>query len=341
MWLFKQEQRGQVDADLAVIINNIAVACKNISNLVATAPVRGLVGLAESKNKSGDEQKKLDVISNDIFVAAMADTARSAVIVTEEEDVPVGVDALSGDYIVCFDPIDGSSNIDAAVPTGSIWGVYSPGECVVDPDDDAEAALEKCVLNTRKSGEELVCAGYVMYSSATVMMLTVGDGVYGFTLDWSTGEFVLSHEDVKIPETTERAGRFYSGNQGNVDKWAPEMRAYVEHLQGGGGDGGGPFTYRYIGALVGDFHRTLLYGGIWLYPPDASAPEGKARLLYEVAPMGYMAEQAGGAATWGPLANERVVEVVPQHIHQRSPMFVGSKSMVEGLAEFLAKEHAK
>jgi fructose-1,6-bisphosphatase I len=170
------------------------------------------------------------------------------------------------------------------------------------------------------------------------MMLTVGSGVYGFTLDWNTGEFVLSHENLKIPETTTESGRWYSGNQGNVDKWAPEMRSYAEHLQSGGGDGGDPFVYRYIGALVGDFHRTLLFGGIWLYPPDSGAPEGKARLLYEVAPMGYMAEQAGGAATRGPKAKDRVVEVVPENIHQRSPMFVGSKSMVEGLQKFLAEK---
>ena len=339
-WMFRQEQAGHMDADLAVIINSIAVACKRISNLVATAPIRGLVGLADSRNESGDEQKKLDVISNDIFCDAMRSSARSAVIVTEEEDVPVGVADAIGGYLVSFDPIDGSSNIDAAVPTGSIWGVYHPGpdECALDVGDDAETALEKCVTNARKTGEQLACAGYVLYSSSTVMMLTVGSGVYGFTLDWNTGEFVLSHENLKIPETTTSSGRWYSGNQGNVDKWAPEMRAYAEHLQSGGGDGGDPFVYRYIGALVGDFHRTLLFGGIWLYPPDSGAPEGKARLLYEVAPMGFMAEQAGGAATRGPKAKDRVVEVVPENIHQRSPMFVGSKSMVEGLQKFLSEK---
>lgn len=174
-----------------------------------------------------------------------------------------------------------------------------------------------------------------MYSSATVMMISVGNGVFGFTLDWTTGEFVLSHDDVKIPNPGQR---IYSGNQGNVEKWAPEMRAFVDHLQKGGDDGGEPFTYRYIGALVGDFHRTLLYGGIWLYPPDSSAPEGKARLLYEVAPMGFLAEQAGGMATWGPMADKRVMEVVPQHIHQRSPMFVGSSDVITSLQKFLVKE---
>jgi fructose-1,6-bisphosphatase I len=303
-FLFREETAGRVNGDLAIIVNNIAIACKKISNLVAVAPITGLTGLAGGSNESGDEQKKLDV------------------------------EAISGDYIVCFDPIDGSSNIDAAVPTGSIFGIYSSGECVITDGDSVEDAMEKCVLNARKSGEELVCAGYVMYSSSTVMMLTCGDGVYGFTLDTATGEYVLSHDDVKIPDPGQR---IYSGNNGNVDKWAPEMKAYVRYLQLGGADKDkGPFSYRYIGALVGDFHRTLLYGGIWLYPPDASAPQGKARLLYEVAPMGYLAEQAGGMAMWGETAEKRVMEVVPQNIHQRSPMFVGSTSMVKDLQEFLA-----
>ena len=325
-FLFREEQRGVVSGDLAIIVNNIAVACKKISNLVAVAPIQNLTGLAGSSNESGDEQKKLDVISNDIFCDAMSDTCRANMIVTEEEDVPLRVEAISGDYIVCFDPIDGSSNIDAAVTTGSIFGIYSSGECQIFEHDSVEEAMEKCVLNARKSGEELVCAGYVMYSSSTVMMLTVGDGVYGFTLDTSTGEYVLSHDDVKIPDPGQR---IYSGNNGNVDKWAPEMKAYVRYLQLGGADRAkGPYSYRYIGALVGDFHRTLLYGGIWLYPPDKSAPQGKARLLYEVAPMGFLAEQAGGMAMWGECAEKRVMEVVPEQIHQRSPMFVGSSKMV-------------
>ena len=151
---------------------------------------------------------------------------------------------------------------------------------------------------------------------------------------------MLSHDDVKIPNPGQR---IYSGNLGNIDLWAPELKAYVEHLTEGGPDGGKPWTYRYIGALVGDFHRTLLYGGIWLYPPDSNAPRGKARLLYEVAPMGWLAEQAGGLATYGPMATDRVLTVVPQTIHQKSPMFVGSKQAVIGLQTFLEKrkgEHA-
>ena len=235
----------------------------------------------------------------------MSGHVRAAVIVTEEEDVPLRVEAISGDYIVCFDPIDGSSNIDAAVTTGSIFGVR-PGRVRSSNPDATPEAMEKCVLNTRKSGEELVCAGYVMYSSATVMMLTVGDGVYGFTLDTSTGEYVLSHEDVKIPETTEQ--RIYSGNHGNVDKWAPEMKARTWSTCSS--------AARRRRAVHVPIHRRprrgfpphVLYGGIWLYPPDSSAPQGKARLLYEVAPMGYSAEQAGAprpGARWRTSASWR------------------------------------
>ena len=208
-WMFRQEQAGHMDADLAVIINSIAVACKRISNLVATAPIRGLVGLADSTNESGDEQKKLDVISNDIFCDAMRSSARSAVIVTEEEDVPVGVADAIGGYLVSFDPIDGSSNIDAAVPTGSIARArvppgaptsarWIPGRRRRRP---GEVRFERA-QDGRAAGVRGVRVVLVLDAS---MMLTVGSGVYGFTLDWNTGEFTLSHEDLKIPETNGEA----------------------------------------------------------------------------------------------------------------------------------------
>lgn len=212
--------------------------------------------------------------------------------------------------------------------------MYSPGECRVDDTDTVESAVEKCLVNTRQSGEQLVAAGYCMFSSSCVFMLTTGQGVYQFDFDPDVGEFVMSKERVMVPDG-DKMQRIYSGNNGNVNLWAPELKAYVSYLQAGGKDGGKPFSYRYIGALIGDAHRTLLYGGLWLYPPDANAKEGKARLLYEVAPIAFIFEQAGGLATHGPLADKRVMEVVPQHIHQKHPMFVGSKSMVEDLQRFL------
>mmetsp|Transcript_17589 Transcript_17589/g.49161 ORF Transcript_17589/g.49161 Transcript_17589/m.49161 type:complete len:185 (-) Transcript_17589:18-572(-) len=171
--------------------------------------------------------------------------------------------------------------------------------------------MENCVLNVQQAGTELVAAGYCMYSSSTVLVLSLGTGVYGFTVDQQIGEFLMSHPNLKIPDPGQR---IYSGNEGITNLWAPELKEYVATLKAG--EGGKPYSCRYIGALVGDFHRTLLYGGIWLYPPDIKAPEGKARLLYEVAPMSYLAEQAGGLACFGPLADQRVLEVVPQAVHQ-------------------------
>ena len=321
-----------------------------------------MVGLAAgaAANASGDAQKKLDVVANDVFAAAVSECGACSIVVSEEEDTPIAIAGASGGYIACFDPIDGSSNIDAAVATGSIFGVYTPGECAVDFETDGpEEVLRKCALNVRKSGQELVAAGYCMYSSSTVLVLTVGTGVYGFTLDAAIGEFVLSHADVKIPEPGQR---IFSGNAGNAALWAPELAAYLPTLFAPP-EGGKPYVYRYVGALVADFHRTLLYGGahsgeialqssrndlsharrtgIWLYPPDSKAPSGKARLLYEVAPMALLAEQAGGLATWGPGATERVLDVVPTAVHQRSPMFVGGAAEVRRLQAHLAAAGAK
>ena len=327
--------RGDIDADLAIALNSVAIACKRVRALVARAPIAGNTGAAGGSNASGDEQKKLDVIANDVFVETLRACGRASVIVTEEEDTPIAVERASG-YIVTFDPIDGSSNIDACVTTGSIFGVYAPGACEIKDTDSAEETLANCLTNSLQSGEALVAAGYCMYSSSCVFVLTTGDGVAQYDFDENVGEFVCSKERVTIPDG-DKMQRIYSGNNGNVNLWAPELKDYVAHLQKGGSDGGKPWTYRYIGALIGDFHRTLLYGGIWLYPPDTSAPNGKARLLYEIAPISMIAEQAGGMSTRGPKANESVLDVVPKHIHEKSPMFVGSKSAVQDLQEFLKK----
>jgi fructose-1,6-bisphosphatase I len=341
IWLTRQAQLGNLDDDLVIVINSIAIACKQIMSLVKAAPLQGNIGLAGGKNESGDEQKKLDVIANDIFLNAVQKCGRSSVIVTEEEDHPVlsATNVGNGDYVVTFDPIDGSSNIDACVTTGAIFGIYSPGECDIDPTQSAEEIMKNCTENANQSGENLVAAGYCMFSSSCVFMITTGHGVFGFTLDEQIGEFVMSHEKLQIPDGKDMK-RIYSGNNGNVQLWAPELREYVKQLQTGEIDGrkGDPWSYRYIGALIGDFHRTLLYGGIWLYPPDVKATEGKARLLYEVAPIAMIAEQANGMATRGKMADERVMEVKPMSIHQKSPMFVGSNSAVLGLQKFL-KEH--
>lgn len=201
---------------------------------------------------------------------------------------------------------------------------------MIEADDTAASSLDKCVIDVRRSGHDLVAAGYCMFSSSTVLVLTLRTGVWGFTLDRDIGEFVVSHPNMKIPDP---GARIVSGNAGNVDKWQPKaLGAFFRSLQ----DSHPPWSYRYVGALVADFHRTLCYGGLWLYPPDAGSPSGKARLLYEVAPMALLAEEAGGMATCGADAARRVLDVVPASPHQRSPMFVGGAGDVRALQAFLA-----
>eukprot|EP00955_Chlamydomonas_euryale_P088872 364418-Chlamydomonas_euryale.AAC.13 len=247
------------------------------------------------------------------------------VLASEEEDFPVAVDiadAYSGNYIVVFDPLDGSSNIDAGISVGSIFGIYEPDEeCPMDSHDDAEKLVEQCVVNVCQPGKDLAGAGYCLYSSSTILVLSVGTGVYGFTLDPAIGEFVLTHDNVKIPET----GKIYSFNEGNMALWDQPTQDYINSLKQPEKWGGKPYSARYIGSLVGDFHRTLLYGGIYGYPGDSKNENGKLRLLYECAPMSYLAEQAGGAGSTGKM---RVLDVMPDAVHQRVPLFVGSKKEI-------------
>lgn len=296
----------------------------------------------KTQNTTQKSKQKLDIIANDIFTASVANCGRTSITVSEEDEHPVLVDvAAGGKYIVTSDPIDGSSNLDAAISSGTIFGIYTPGECVIDEADGADAVLEKCTLNVRKAGTELAGAGYVLYSSSTVLVLTLGAGVHSFTLDRGIGEFVLTDSNLKIPDG-DGAQRIFSGNLGNISLWDDDLRAYVEEellATTAAGEGGQkkkkPYSYRYVGALVADGHRTLLYGGTWLYPPDLVAKKGKARLLYEVAPMAMIAEQAGGLACVGDCADERVLDVVPSSVHEKSPLFMGSKSEIEKLQRFL------
>jgi len=346
IWLLENERDDVIDTDLAILLSSIASACKQISSLVKLAPLQGNTGAAGTENASGDEVKKLDVLANEVFVNTLRSTGRTGIIVTEEEEQPVAIDVVSGgDYIATFDPIDGSSNLDAAVTSGAIFGVYHPNEqCKVDASMDD--VLEQCLTAVQQSGEALAASGYCMFSASAVFMITVGNGVYGFTLDETCGEFILTHEKLKIPEMGQGGQAIVSCNLGNTPLWDPKLAKYVDTLYSAEGAAAAgldlkhnkdkPYSYRYIGALVGDFHRTLLYGGIWLYPPDSKAPEGKARLLYEVAPIGMIAEQAGGMATFGDKAEKRVLDVVPKKVHQKHPMFVGSKGEVERLQKFLA-----
>jgi len=327
-WLLRKEREGVIDNELTVVLCSIATACKQISSLVQRAGISNMTGLAGETNVQGEDQKKLDVISNEVFCQSLKLSGRTGVIASEEEDTPVAVEeTYSGNYVVVFDPLDGSSNIDAGVSTGSIYGIYQAStSCLVD--DKVE---EACIVNVCQPGNALMAAGYCMYSSSCIMVLTVGDGVYGFTLDPMVGEFILSHADIKVPAK----GKIYSFNEGNYASWSPKLKEYMQSLKAGGKEGGKAYSARYIGSLVGDFHRTLLYGGIYGYPSDVRNPNGKLRLLYECAPMSFIMEQAGGKGSTG---KERVLDIEPTAVHQRVPLYIGSPEEVDYAESFVKSE---
>jgi fructose-1,6-bisphosphatase I len=238
-------------------------------------------------------------------------------------------------YVAVFDPLDGSSNVDAGIPTGTIIGIYEHDEaCVIDLDcigDDCTEQEAQCLANTLQPGTNLVAAAYCLYSSSTFLALTLGNGVYIFTLDETLGEFVLSKPHVQIPEDC----KIYSMNEANLEKWDAPLQKVVKGWREGTGKSGERFSSRYIGSMVGDVHRTLLYGGVFGYPGDTKNPNGKLRLLYEGAPMSFIMEQAGGLSTTG---KERVMEITPEYVHQRVPVLMGSKNAIQEIIDAYAAE---
>ncbi|XAR50876.1 Fructose-bisphosphatase [Bertholletia excelsa] len=331
-WLLKQELAGTIDAEMTIVLSSISTACKQIASLVQRAGISNLTGVHGAVNVQGEDQKKLDVVSNEVFSTCLRSSGRTGIIASEEEDVPVAVEeSYSGNYIVVFDPLDGSSNIDAAVSTGSIFGIYSPNdECLADIGDDSTlgSAEQRCVVNVCQPGSNLLAAGYCMYSSSVIFVLSIGTGVFAFTLDPMYGEFVLTQEKIQIP----KSGKIYAFNEGNYQLWDDKLKKYIDDLKDPGPTGK-PYSARYIGSLVGDFHRTLLYGGIYGYPRDKKSKNGKLRLLYECAPMSYIVEQAGGKGSDG---HGRILDIQPTEIHQRVPLYIGSVEEVEKLEKYLA-----
>ncbi|KAG7033799.1 Fructose-1,6-bisphosphatase, chloroplastic [Cucurbita argyrosperma subsp. argyrosperma] len=316
-WLLKQEQAGVIDAELTIVLSSISMACKQIASLVQRASISNLTGVQGAVNVQGEDQKKLDVVSNEVFSNCLRSSGRTGIIASEEEDVPVAVEeSYSGNYIVVFDPLDGSSNIDAAVSTGSIFGIYSPNdECLGDIVGDDSTQLgtteQRCVVNVCQPGSNLLAAGYCMYSSSIIFVLTIGQGVFAFTLDPMYGEFVLTQENIQIP----KAGKIYAFNEGNYQLWDDKLKKYIDDLKDPG-PSGKPYSARYIGSLVGDFHRTLLYGGIYGYPRDKKSKNGKLRLLYECAPMSFIVEQAGGKGSDG---HQRILDIQPTEVSSSNP----------------------
>jgi len=285
---------------------------------VARAGLLDVIGAVGRENVQGEVQQKLDVYANNALIHCLGVRENVAIIASEENEEPITFDGRSGPgkYIVLFDPLDGSSNIDVNVSVGTIFSIFALPDDYRDADGNV-AALQK--------GSQQLAAGYVIYGSSTIMVYTTGHGVHGFTLDPTVGEFVLSHENIRMPA----AGKSYSSNDAYWDTFPTEYREYLAHLRSGAA--GRKYSLRYIGSLVADFHRTLLHGGVFLYPPTKSHPGGKLRLMYEANPVAFIAEQAGGMALDG---HQRILAIAPTSIHQRTPLVVGSKTELELFQKF-------
>lgn len=320
--------------ELESIFASIQTATKTISTLVRRSAMTGLTGLQAgggSINVQGEEQKKLDIITNDVLKNALKFSGKMGVLASEEEDEPVPMedDMKYGEpltdkevifeegnkFVAVFDPLDGSSNVDAGIPTGTIFGIFEEGDttCMVDDDPDVSQSEAECLAATLRPGTALVASGYVLYSSATEFVFSLGAGCQGFTLDETNGEFVLTHPDIELPPR----GKIYSLNEANRWSWDEPLRDYVTAIQKGEGESGVQYSARYIGSMVGDVHRTLLYGGIFAYAADKKNVNGKLRLLYEAAPMSFLIEQAGGLAVTG---MHNIMDIVPTNVHQRVPV---------------------
>src|ERR1700733_14245123 len=296
------------------LLSGVTMAAKMVEAKIRSAGVSDGLGAFGSENVQEEEQQKLDVDATEVLLHCLGLRDSVAALVSEEDEEPetFSRDAETGEYIIVFDPLDGSSNIDVNVNVGTIFSVLRrlPAEL---------GTLDESIL---QPGFRQVAAGYVVYGPSTVLVYTTGSGVHGFTLDSTIGAFVLSNEQMKMPEQCS----YYSVNEANAAGWPEEYRAYLAMLREG--KLGKEYSSRYIGSLVADFHRTLLKGGVFLYPPTLKQPKGKLRLLYEANPLAFIAEQAGGIATNG---ISRVLEIKPEGIHQRTPFCVGSRQEMEAL----------
>ncbi|TMW57173.1 hypothetical protein Poli38472_003098 [Pythium oligandrum] len=312
------EQDLQTNADLCILFSSIELACKVIASAVRRAGLTGLYGLDGSENSTGDAVKKLDVLANDIFINALKSSTKIEVMVSEENADPIIVQAGSSGakFCIAFDPLDGSSNIDCNVSTGTIFAIYQ-----------VPTGSTGGIQDILQPGNKLVAAGYCMYGSSTQLVLTWGNGVNGFTLDPTIGAFILSHHNIRIPDTPKT---IYSCNEGNYSLWDDVTKSFVDECK----NKPTPYAARYVGSMVSDVHRTILYGGIFLYPADKKSKTGKLRLLYEANPMSYIVEQAGGVSTTG---TQRVLDLIPTNIHERSPIFLGCARDVNRVIELYAQ----
>jgi fructose-1,6-bisphosphatase I len=311
--LERQRQFPDARGEFTQLFQQLALAGKIISSRVNQAGLAGLLGHTGKVNIQGETVQKMDMFANDTLIRACEGGGQVCLMASEEVDDPIPIPTRypKGKYVLMFDPLDGSTNIDVNISIGTIFSVHRRLS-------DAEPTLADCL----QQGSKQVAAGYIIYGSSCMFVYTTGDGVHGFTLDPTVGEFFLSHPDIKMPER----GKTYSVNEGNQEVWDERVRKWVSWLKTPDKAAGRPYSGRYIGTLVADFHRTLLKGGVFAYPADSKNANGKLRLLYEAAPMAMLAEQAGGRASTG---TQSILDVVPTALHQRVPLYIGSKLDVE------------
>jgi len=311
--------------ELTRLLYHVMVAAKMVNKKVNKAGLVDILGEAGEVNVQGEDQKKLDVFANDQFIAALRSSGECCGIASEENQEIITFDddlSRDGNYIFCMDPLDGSSNIDVNVSIGTIFSIYRR----ISPRG------ERAILDDfLQPGTKQVAAGYIVYGSSTMLVYTTGRGVFGFTLDPSIGEFCLSHHDIKTPDD----GTIYSINEGNAHEFPEGIKKYVDYCKDIDKPSHRPYSARYIGSLVSDFHRNLLKGGIFLYPHTEKNPEGKLRLLYECNPIAFLAEQAGGKASTG---SHRIMEIKPHSLHQRVSIITGSLHMVEKAEAFIKEQ---
>ncbi|TRY89564.1 hypothetical protein DNTS_025282 [Danionella cerebrum] len=317
-FLLEEGRKAKGTGELTTLLNAMCTAVKAISSAVRKAGIAHLYGIAGSTNVTGDQVKKLDILSNDLVINMIKSSFTSCVLVTEEHDKAIIVEPdRRGKYVVCFDPLDGSSNIDCLASIGTIFAIYRKCSDTEPSENDA-----------LQPGRNIVAAGYALYGSATMIVLSTGQGVNCFMLDPAIGEFILVDRDVKI----KKKGNIYSLNEGYAHYFEPAITEYLQKKKFPE-DGSAPYGARYVGSMVADVHRTLVYGGIFLYPANTKSPKGKLRLLYECNPMAFIMEQAGGMATTG---STNILDIQPESLHQRVPVVMGSPDdVLEYIAIFL------
>lgn len=319
-----EKQHPEATGELSKLLHDLSLAAKVISLEVNKAGLADILGYTGDNNVHGEKVKKLDIFAHDMMIRALDHGGHLCVLASEEEEniihIPKG--KKIGKYVILFDPLDGSSNIDANISIGTIFSIYRR----VSP-EGTPGTLEDCL----QPGTRQVAAGYIVYGSSTIFVYTAGHGAHGFTLDPSFGEFLLSYENMRTP----KKGHIYSINEGNYKYWHPGLKKYIKYLQDEEYSTGRPYTSRYIGSMVADIHRNLLYGGIFMYPSDSRSPKGKLRLMYECNPMAFIVEESGGRAIDG---TKRIMEIQPESLHQRTPIFIGSEEDVNTLERFLSED---